>query len=167
MYNIYPLWPTADIITLNNNGDVVGGGGTWFYDSFTYSSFDGWLNDINDGDYAVGRGIGNIDAPVVVHNGVITDLSKLNGAEHAYEAHAINSKGLVCVGTELENGGLIIDIFNSKVEEVNFPNVSNPQPITINNDDDFAGTCVVNGDYSHGFWRHGQTCADLGPNLSD
>jgi hypothetical protein len=48
------------------------------------------------------------------------------------------------------------------VEEVNFANVSNPQPTTINNDDDFAGTCVVDGD-SHGFWRHGPTCADLGP----
>jgi hypothetical protein len=129
---------------------------------FTYSSFDGWLNDINDGDYAVGRDIENIDAPVLVHNGIITDLSKLNGAENAYEGQAINSKGLVCVSTELENGGLIIDIFNSKVEVVNFPNVSNPQPMTINTDDDFAGTCMVNGNL-HGFSRRGQTCVDLGP----
>ena len=53
MYNIYQLWPTADIRGLNNNGDVVGGGGMWFLNSLTYSSFDGWLNDINDGDYAV------------------------------------------------------------------------------------------------------------------
>ena len=162
MYNIYQLWPTADIRALNNNGDVAGGGGMWLYNSFTYSSFDGWFNDINDGDYAVGRDIGNIDGPVVVHSGVITDLSKLNGAENADEAYAINNKGLVCVGTNFGNGGLIIDISNSKVEKVYFPNVSNPQPTTINNNDDFAGTCMVNGNL-HGFWRRGQTCADLGP----
>ena len=132
------------------------------FNSLTYSSFDGWFNDINDGDYAVGRDIGNIDGPVVVHSGVITDLSKLNGAENAYEAYAINNKGLVCVGTNFGNGGLIIDISNSKVEKVYFPNVSNPQPTTINNNDDFAGTCMVNGNL-HGFWRRGQTCADLGP----
>lgn len=98
----------------------------------------------------------------MVYNGIPTDLSKLNGAENAYEAHAINNKGLVCVGTNFGNGGLIIDISNSKVEKVYFPNVINPQPTTINNNDDFAGTCMVNGNL-HGFWRRGQTCADLGP----
>jgi hypothetical protein len=105
MYNIYPLWPTANINALNSKGDVVGGGGTWHYNSFTYSSFDGWLNDINDGDYAVGKSTGAIFGPAMVHNGIITDLSKLKGAENAYEAYAINNKGLVCVGTEFESGG--------------------------------------------------------------
>jgi hypothetical protein len=98
----------------------------------------------------------------MLKGGVLTDLSKLTGAEQANEAYAINNKGLVCVGTEFENGGLIIDIVHSTVQNLSFAGMNNPQPYTINENGDFAGTCIVNGN-QHGFWFRGQTCADLGP----
>ena len=76
MYNIYALWPTADIEALNENGDVVGGGGIWFYNDLSFSGIDAVLNDVNDGDIAVGMGIGvDNGRPIMVSNGVITDLS--------------------------------------------------------------------------------------------
>ena len=163
MYNIYPLWPTADIKALNSNGDVVGGGGIWFHNDFSFSSIDGVLNDVNDGDIAVGMGFGVYSGrPIMVNNGVITDLSTLNGADKASEAYAINNNGLICTSTEFENGGLIIDIAHSTVTNLSFAGMSNPQPYTINLDGDFAGTCMVNGNL-HGFWSRGPTCADLGP----
>jgi hypothetical protein len=164
MYNIYPLWPTTTITALNDDGDVVGGNGVWFFSDSTYTDFGVLLNDINDNEIAVGMGFGGsvIDGPVMLKGGVLTDLSKLNGAEHAREAYAINNNGLVCVGTEFEDGGLIIDIVHSTVQILSFAGMSNPQPYTINKFDNYAGTCMVNGN-QHGFWRQGPTCADLGP----
>ena len=126
------LWPTADIEALNKNGDVVGGGGIWFYNNLSFSGIDAVLNDVNDGDIAVGMGIGvDNGRPIMVSNGVITDLSTLNGADKAHEAYAINNKSQICTGTEFEDGGLIIDIPNSTVTKLSF--AGNEQSAAIYN----------------------------------
>jgi hypothetical protein len=164
---------------LDNQVEI--GGAIWFhYDApfFTAPSMSAsGLNDINDSGVAAGRVDGH--AVLIDKNGTITDLSvKVPGAQMTQEAYAINNSGLVCAGNDDGQPGLIIDsvmltvkqglvcagnddgqpglIIDSVMLTVKqvlktFVNIADALPLTINDVGDFAGTCTVNGDYSHGF----------------
>jgi uncharacterized membrane protein len=162
--------PVARAFGLNKSGDVVGyvnyEAAIWYYNAaplYTPQPFDelaGWY-DIND----KGSAVGSLDGAMLFQNGALENLSTLPGAGNSTAAYGINNSGLVCASNGFGEGGLIIDTKMMTVSTLNFPNIGDaPVALTINDAGDLAGSCVVNGDASHGFLCRGGVCLDLGPN---
>ena len=165
--------PVARAFGLNNGGDVVGyvnyEAAIWYSNAaplFTPQPFDelaGWY-DINDN----GSAVGAFDGAMLFQNGAVENLSTLPGAGNSTAAYGINSSGFVCTNNISGEGGLIIDTASLTVKQtLNFPNVGDALvALTINDigDGELAGSCVVNGDGSHGFLCRAGACLDLGAN---